>query len=78
MITIYGRISLDSTPSAGSFLWIDYGMTRDIDPKKHGANPNTRALKQLLHGGMQGLVTRKIWKGEHALITAAIAASPLP
>ena len=56
----------------GKFLWIDYGMTTDIKTAKHGAKPNTRALKSLLHGGMQGLVTRKIWKGEYELFTAAI------
>lgn len=55
----------------GKFLFIDYGFSTDINPSKHGLKPNTRALGTLLHGGMQGLVTRKIWTGEYAMITAA-------
>jgi len=56
----------------GKFLFIDYGFSTDINPSKHGLKPNTRALGTLLHGGMQGLVTRKIWTGEHEMITAAV------
>jgi len=55
----------------GTFLWIDYGFSKDILPKKHGLKPNTRALKTVLHGGMQGLATRKKWLGGYDIITTA-------
>ena len=45
------------TNEKDEFRWIDYGMTRKIEPKKHGFNPNVRALRALVHGGMHGLKT---------------------
>jgi len=55
----------------GKFKWIDYGMSKEINVKNNGLRPNTRALKAMLHSGMQGLVSRKIWTGDYALIKAA-------
>ena len=44
----------------GKFKWIDYGMTKDINVKKHTNNPNLKALKYVFYSGMQGLISRKI------------------
>jgi len=59
----------------GKFKWIDYGMSKAIDVSKNGRKPNTRALHAMLHGGMQGLVSRKVWTGDHSLLTKAIEGS---
>ena len=56
----------------GDFVWIDYGYATTIDTKKHGSKPNTRALNTLLHGAMQGLVPRKIYKGNYSILQTAI------
>ena len=45
----------------GKFKWIDYGMSIDINVKKH-TNPNLKSLKTVFYGGMQGLISRKICK----------------
>lgn len=52
----------------GKFRFIDYGMSKMIDPKKNGVNPNLRALFMSFYGGVQGLVTRKIIKKENIKI----------
>ena len=44
----------------GKFKWIDYGMSIDINIKKHTSNPNLKALKTVFYSVMQGLITRKI------------------
>lgn len=44
----------------GKFKWIDYGMSIDINVKKHTNSPNVKSLKTVFYGGMQGLVSRKI------------------
>ena len=44
----------------GKFRWIDYGMSKDINIKKHTNNPNLKALKYCFYSGMQGLVTKKV------------------
>ena len=46
----------------GKFKWIDYGMSIDINVKKHTNNPNVKALKSVFYGGMQGLIRRQICK----------------
>lgn len=56
----------------GDFFWIDYGFSKNIDPKKNGKHPNMRALNTVLHGGMQGLVTRKKWTAGYSIIECAV------
>ena len=61
------------TNEKDEFRWIDYGMTRKIEPKKHGFNPNVRALRALVHGGMHGLKTAyRALKGGHDIIDKAV------
>ena len=52
----------------GKFYYIDFGMSLPIDIKKHGRFPNTRALGTVFFGGVQGLVNRKISKGDINII----------
>jgi len=52
----------------GKFYYIDFGMSKPIDIKKHGRYPNTRALHTVFFGGLQGLVNRKISKGNINII----------
>jgi hypothetical protein len=52
----------------GKFKWIDYGMSIDINVKKHTTNPNVKALKSVFYGGMQGLISRQIICEDNILI----------
>ena len=52
----------------GKFKWIDYGMSIDINVKKHTNSPNVKALKTVFYGGVQGLIKRKIIFEDNILI----------
>ena len=57
----------------GEFYFIDFGMTTYINKIKSKLPvakyyPNLGALGTMLHGGMQGLVSRKILKGNTGII----------
>lgn len=52
----------------GKFYYIDFGMSKPIDIEKHGRFPNTKALGTVFFGGVQGLVNRKISKGNINII----------
>jgi hypothetical protein len=52
----------------GKFKWIDYGMSIDINVKKHTNNPNVKALTSVFYGGLQGLITKQIICEDNILI----------